>query len=103
MNDDAVMGGKEVFDLVLYVAGQTPKSLAAIANLQRISNECDDVRFHIEVVDLQKNPQLAKEDQIVAVPTLVRRLPPPVRKIIGTLSDEEKVLVGLNIRGRSMD
>lgn len=89
---------KEKFDLVLYVAGQTPKSLAAIANLRRMSKEIEDVDFHVEVVDLQKNPQLAKEDQIVAVPTLVRRLPPPLKKIIGDLSNEEKVLVGLNIR-----
>jgi circadian clock protein KaiB len=89
---------KEIFDLVLYVAGQTPKSLAAISNLQRISKEIKDVEFRIEVVDLSKNPQLAKEDEIVAVPTLVRKLPPPIKKIIGDLSNEEKVLVGLNIK-----
>jgi circadian clock protein KaiB len=92
---------KEVYDLVLYVAGQTPKSITALANLQRISEEINEVEFRIHVVDLQKNPHLAKDDQIVAVPTLVRKLPPPMKKIIGDLSNEEKVLVGLNLRKHS--
>ncbi|MDW5564170.1 MAG: circadian clock KaiB family protein [Methanomassiliicoccus sp.] len=82
------------------MAGQTPKSLAAIANLKRMSEDLTDYEVHIEIIDLQKDPQLAKVDQIVAVPTLVRRLPPPMRKIIGDLSNEEKVLIGLNIRDR---
>jgi circadian clock protein KaiB len=103
MSENAIEEEKEFFDLVLYVAGQTPKSLAAIANLHRICDENMGVRFHIDVVDLQKNPHLAKEDQIVAVPTLVRKLPPPIKKIIGTLSDEENVLVGLNIRKHAED
>ncbi len=89
---------KKVYELRLYVAGQTPKSLAALANLRRICEEKIDCRYHIEVIDLMKNPQLAKGDQIVAVPTLVRKLPPPMKKIIGDLSNEEKVLVGLDIR-----
>ncbi len=90
--------GKKVYELRLYVAGQTPKSLAALANLRRICEENIGCRYHIEVIDLMKNPQLAKGDQIVAVPTLVRKLPPPMKKIIGDLSNEEKVLVGLDIR-----
>ena len=88
----------ERWELRLYVAGQTPKSLAASANLKRICEEHLAGKYHIEVIDLLKNPQLAKGDQIVAVPTLVRKLPEPVRKIIGHLSDTEKVLVGLQLR-----
>lgn len=83
--------------LVLYVAGQTPKSLAAIANLQRICNEHLAGQYEIEVIDLKQNPKLAREHSIVAIPTLVRELPVPLRKIIGDLSDEEKVLVSLKI------
>jgi circadian clock protein KaiB len=94
---------KEIFDLVLYVAGQTPKSLAAIANLHRICDDNIRTCFRVEVVDLQKDPQRAKEDQIVAIPTLVRKLPPPMKKIIGTLSDEENVLVGLNLHKHEGD
>lgn len=86
------------YDLRLYIAGQTPKSLVAIANLKRICEENLKGRYHIEVIDLIKKPQLAKGDQIVAVPTLVRKLPPPLKKIIGDLSSEEKVLVGLDLR-----
>jgi circadian clock protein KaiB len=89
---------KEVYLLRLYIAGQTPKSVMALANLRRICEENLDCRYHIEVIDLTKNPQLAKGDQIVAVPTLVRKLPPPMKKIIGDLSNEEKVLVGLDIK-----
>lgn len=89
---------REVYDLRLYVAGQTPKSVAAINNLKRICEDNLKGRYHIEVIDLVKNPQLAKGDQIIAVPTLVRKLPPPIKKIIGDLSNEEKVLIGLDIR-----
>jgi circadian clock protein KaiB len=83
--------------LVLYVAGQTPKSLAAITNLERICSEHLDGKFVIEVVDLKKEPHLAREHSIVAIPTLVRQLPVPIRKIIGDLSDTHKVLVSLNV------
>jgi len=90
----------EHWALRLYVAGQTPKSVAAFANLKAICEEYLPGIYDIEVIDLLKNPQLAKGDQIVAVPTLVRRLPEPVRKIIGHLSDTQKVLVGLQLRPR---
>jgi circadian clock protein KaiB len=86
------------YSLRLYVAGQTPKSLTAIANLKRICEEHLAGRYTIEVVDLLVTPQLAAGDQIVAVPTLVRRLPPPLKRVIGTLSDSERVIVGLDIR-----
>ena len=85
------------FQLRLYVAGQTPNSLAAIANLQRICETHLAGQYSIEVIDLTKTPQLAAGDQILAVPTLVRRLPEPIKKIIGDLSNEERVLVGLDI------
>ncbi len=85
------------WNLRLYVAGQTPKSLTAFANLKRICEEHLKGRYHIEVVDLSENPHLAARDQVLALPTLVRRLPPPVRKIIGDLSRTEKVLVGLDL------
>jgi circadian clock protein KaiB len=87
-----------VFDLRLYVAGQTPKSLTAITNLKRICEEHLKGQYRIEVIDLQKNPQLAAGDQILAIPTLVRKLPEPIKKIIGDLSSEERVLVGLDVR-----
>jgi circadian clock protein KaiB len=87
--------------LRLYVAGQTPKSLAAFDNLKRLCEERLKGRYSIEVVDLLKNPRLAKDDQILAIPTVVRRLPPPVRRIIGDLSDIERVLVGLDLRQKS--
>jgi circadian clock protein KaiB len=90
------------WELRLYVAGQTPKSLQAFGNLKRICDEHLPGKFHIEVVDLLKNPQLAKGDQILAIPTLVRKLPEPVRKIIGDLSDTERVLVGLDLRPRKV-
>lgn len=89
------------WDLKLYVAGQTPRSVAAFANLKRICEEHVPGQFRIEVIDLLKHPQLAKGDQILAVPTLVRKLPEPVRKIIGDLSNTERVLVGLDLRPRS--
>jgi circadian clock protein KaiB len=86
--------------LRLYVAGQTPRSLAAFQNLKRICEEHLKGMYEIEVVDLLKNPQLAKGDQIVAIPTLVRNLPPPVKKIIGDLSNFDRVLVGLDVKER---
>ncbi|HOI12488.1 MAG TPA: circadian clock KaiB family protein [Methanoculleus sp.] len=90
----------EEWILRLYVAGQTPKSLAAFANLKRICEEHLAGRYKIEVIDLLEHPQLARGDQIFAVPTLVRKLPPPLRKIIGDLSNTEKVLVGLDVQPR---
>jgi len=87
----------ETWKLRLYVAGQTPKSIAAFANLKKICEEYLKGKYSIEVVDLLENPKLAKGDQILAIPTLVRRLPPPLRKIIGDLSNTERVLVGLNL------
>lgn len=86
------------WSLRLYVAGQTPKSLRAFANLTKLCEEHLAGRYAIEVIDLLQNPQLAAGDQIVAIPTLVRELPEPMRKIIGDLSDEEKTLVGLDLR-----
>lgn len=85
------------WQLRLYVAGQTPKSLVAFANLKNICEEYLHGEYNIEIVDLSKQPQLAIEDKIVALPTLVRKLPPPIKKIIGDLSNTEKVLVGLQI------
>jgi circadian clock protein KaiB len=87
--------------LRLYVAGQTAKSLLAFANLKRICEEHLGGRYQIQVIDLMKNPELAKGDQIFALPTLVRKLPEPVRKIIGDLSNTERVLVGLDLRPRA--
>lgn len=83
--------------LRLYIAGMTPRSATALANLKKICDEQVPGKYSIEVIDLLKNPQLAEGDQILAVPTLVRKLPEPVRKIIGDLSNKEKVLVGLNM------
>jgi circadian clock protein KaiB len=94
---------KETWVLRLYVAGQTPKSLLAFANLEKICREYLAGKYKIEVIDLLKNPQLAKSDQITAIPTLVRKLPEPVRKIIGDLSNTVKVLVGLDLRPRSLE
>jgi len=88
----------EVWDLRLYVAGQTRKSLAAFDNLKRICEEHLEGRYRIDVIDLLKNPTLARGDQILALPTLVRKLPQPIKKIIGDLSNTERVLVGLDIR-----
>lgn len=88
---------KSTYKLVLYVAGTTPKSIEALANLKGICDEHLKGQYSIDVVDLMKNPKLAKGDQIVAIPTLVRKLPPPLKKIIGDLSNKEKVMVGLNI------
>ncbi|MEI6280373.1 MAG: circadian clock KaiB family protein [Verrucomicrobiota bacterium] len=88
----------EQWKLRLYVAGQTPKSLAAFANLKRLCEERLKGCYDIEVIDLLQRPQLAKDDQILALPTLVRKLPTPIRKIIGDLSNTERVLVGLDLR-----
>jgi circadian clock protein KaiB len=87
----------EIWDLKLYVAGKTEKSVAALQNLQKYCEEYLEGKYRLEVIDLLKKPQLAEGDQIFAVPTLVRKVPEPMRKIIGDLSDKEKVLVGLNI------
>lgn len=91
-------GDHENWDLRLYVAGQTPKSITAFTNLKRVCEEHLAGKYRIEVIDLIKTPQLAQGDQIVAIPTLVRKLPEPVRKIIGDLSNTERVLVGLQLR-----
>ncbi len=92
------MPNETEYQLRLYVAGQTPKSMTALANLKRYCEEHIKDKYVIEVIDLLENPQLAEGDQILAIPTLVRRVPSPIRKIIGDLSNEEKVLVGLDLR-----
>ncbi len=88
----------DIWTLRLYVAGQTPKSMAAFSNLKKLCEEHLAGKYRIEVIDLLKNPQLAEGDQILAIPTLVRKLPPPLKKIIGDLSNTERVLVGLDMR-----
>lgn len=95
---DDTPGGAPPWDLRLYVAGQTPKCIAAFNNLKKVCEEHLAGQYRIEVVDLLVNPQLAQGDQIVAIPTLVRKLPEPIRKIIGDLSNTERVLVGLQLR-----
>ena len=90
----------ETFQLRLYVAGQTPKAQRAFANLRKICDEHLEGRYSIEVIDLVENPQLGRGDQILALPTLVRQLPTPIKKIIGDLSNTERVLVGLDLRPR---
>ena len=87
-----------VWQLRLYVAGQTPRSMAALANLKKLCEEHLDSRYSIEVIDLLKNPQLAKGDQIFAIPTLVRKLPEPMKRIVGDLSNMERSVVGLDLR-----
>lgn len=89
------------WDLRLYVAGQTPKSVAAFANLKKLCEEYLAGKYRIEVIDLLEKPQLAKGDQIFAIPTLVRKLPQPIKKIIGDLSNTQRVLVGLDLRARA--
>jgi circadian clock protein KaiB len=89
---------EEKWELRLYIAGQTPNSILALKNITRYCMEHLKGKYTIEVIDLLKNPQLAEGDQIFAIPTLVRKVPEPLRKIIGDLSNEDKVLVGLNIR-----
>jgi len=95
MND---INGSESWELRLYVAGQTPKSITAFNNLKKLCEEHLAGKYRIEVIDLLKNPQLAQGDQIFAIPTLVRKLPQPLKKIIGDLSNKERVLVGLDLR-----
>jgi len=92
---------EEVWELRLYTAGHTARSIAAFENLKRICDEHLPGRYTVEVVDLIANPRLARDDQIVAIPTLVRKLPEPIRKIVGDLSDVERTLVGLQLRPRS--
>lgn len=99
-NDGVDRTDAAFWDLRLYVAGQTPKSMTAFANLKRICEEHLAGKYHIEVVDLLKEPQLARGDQILALPTLVRKLPEPIKKIIGDLSNTERTLVGLDLRPR---
>jgi circadian clock protein KaiB len=101
MKSSASKKQKESWDLRLYVAGQTPKSVVALANLRKICAEHLKDEYHIEVIDLVRNPQLARQHQILAIPTLVRSLPTPIKKIIGDLSNTEKVLLGLDVRPRS--
>jgi circadian clock protein KaiB len=96
MGESLLPGGQ--YNLRLYVAGQTPKSITALANLKMICEEHLSGRYQIEVIDLLERPQLAAGDQILAVPTLVRRLPEPLKRIIGNLSNMERVLVGLDLR-----
>ena len=91
-------GTEEVWELRLYVAGQTPRATRALDNLKRISEEHLAGKYRIEVIDISRNPQIARNEQILATPTVTRQLPIPMRKIIGDLSETEKVLVGLNIR-----
>lgn len=98
MDDEEITVDGAVYQLRLYVAGQTPKSLAAFRNLKKICEEHLAGKYEIEIIDLLENPTLARGDQILAIPTLVRKLPTPVKKIIGDLSNTEKVLVGLDVR-----
>lgn len=98
MSTHQIGSNGEKWQLRLYTAGQTPKSLAAIKNLKKVCEEHLAGRYKIEIIDLLKNPRLAKDDQIVAIPTLVRKLPDPVRKIIGDLSNTERALVGLQLK-----
>jgi circadian clock protein KaiB len=90
-------GDEVIIELRLYIAGQTRKSIAALTNLRRICDEHLAGRYRVEIIDLMENPQQAQHDQIVAIPTLVRRLPEPIRRIIGDLSNSERVLVGLEV------
>ncbi|MGE5798679.1 MAG: circadian clock protein KaiB [Ignavibacteria bacterium] len=89
---------KELFELKLYIAGQTPRSIAAFSNLKKICDEHLTGKYRITIIDLLKNPKLAQGDQIIAIPTLVKKLPEPVRKIIGDLSNTERVLIGLDLK-----
>jgi circadian clock protein KaiB len=98
VSDTAELPAGETWELRLYVAGHTAKSIAALANLRRYCEENVPGRYHIEVIDLLQHPQLAEGDQILAIPTVVRKVPEPIRKVIGDLSNEERVLVGLDLR-----
>lgn len=95
--DNNLQPGTQIWQLRLYIAGQTPKSLMAFANLKKICEEHLHGQYRIEVIDLLENPKLAKKDQIFVIPTLVRQLPSPVKKIIGDLSNTEKALLGLEV------
>ena len=95
--------GKTTWDLRLYVAGQSPKSLAAFMNLKKFCETHLPGQYRIEIVDLMEDPERAQNDQIVAIPTLVRKLPEPIRKIIGDLSNTDRVLVGLDVRSGPLD
>lgn len=97
---EGTLSDGETWDLVLYVAGQTPKSMTAFSNLKRLCEEHLSGRYRIEVVDLLQHPELAQRHQILAIPTLVRQIPSPVRKVIGDLSNTEKALVGMELRPR---
>ncbi|MCW3089316.1 MAG: KaiB-like protein [Ferruginibacter sp.] len=94
---------EKLWELRLYIAGQTPKSILALQNINKYCKEHLHGKYSIEVIDLLKNPQLAEGDQIFAIPTLVRKFPEPIRKIIGDLSNEERVLVGLNVRAMNLE
>ena len=96
--DELNLPEKEIWELRLYVAGKSPKSLLAITNLERICKENLDGRYRIEVIDLIEHPHIARKEQIIAVPTLVKKLPLPLKQIIGDLSNEEKVLIGLELK-----
>ena len=98
---DDESGAPQIYELRLYLAGHSPRSVRAVENLRRVCEEHLAGRYRIELVDLLENPQLARGDEIIAVPTLVRKLPVPVRNIIGDLSDTEKLLVGLQLRSTS--
>jgi circadian clock protein KaiB len=98
MDNGPDMSEQDGYNLRLYVAGQTPKSITAIANLKKLCEKHLMGRYTIEVIDLMKDPALAQRDQIIAIPTLIRHLPEPLKRIIGDLSNSEKVLVGLDIR-----
>jgi circadian clock protein KaiB len=100
-NNAASSSETKAYCLRLYVAGNTPKSIMALKNLKQICDDYLEGRYAIEVIDLLENPQLAQGDQILALPTLVRRLPEPIKKIIGDLSNRERVLVGLDLRERT--
>jgi circadian clock protein KaiB len=102
-SDGHLNSSEEKWELRLYTAGQTPKSLTAFANLKRLCEEHLKDRYTIEVIDLTRNPQLAAGDQIVAIPTLVRKLPEPLRRIVGDLRDTERTLVGLQLRQARLD
>lgn len=101
MDNPAVAAKEERFTLKLYVAGQTPRSLAALENLRKLCEEYIPGRYDLEVVDLIQHPKLARTDQILAIPTLVRSLPTPIARIIGDLSDTDQVLLGLNLQRKT--
>jgi len=100
-SSEAEVPEAQTFLLRLYIAGQTPRSVGALRNLKKICDEHLQGRYELEIIDLLKNPALARGDQVLAVPTLVRRLPEPIKKIIGDLSNLERVLVGLDLRPRT--